>query len=314
MTSSSPSSFSARDKAPFESSLITKPHAVGQLAELACRWEVLARKAGNVCPGLEYPDLTVQDFLASAAAIAPNMDRAVDQPLGVTILGAVEATRRVANTNTNLGIVLLLAPLARVPRELPLNVATLTEIIETSTVADARRVYEAIRLARPAGLGSAPDQDIAAEPILPLHQVMALARHRDRIAEQYATGFALVLEDITPELIRRVQRHGNLERALVETQLWLMSRYLDSHIERKRGTQEAGAVMESARRLASLDLSSPEGRHAFVAFDAWLRADNHARNPGTTADLLAASLFTALRQHAIPADVPFAWPDHPFEN
>src|SRR5205823_13279644 len=88
---------------------------IGNLAQLACTWEVLARKAGNVCPGREFPDLTVADFLKSAAAIAPIMDQAPFQPLGATILRSIEATRRVVNTNTNPDIVLLLAPLASVP-------------------------------------------------------------------------------------------------------------------------------------------------------------------------------------------------------
>src|ERR1700681_4502992 len=88
---------------------------IGYLAQVACTWEVLARKAGNVCPGREYSDLTVNDFLLSAAAIAPVMEQAVSQPIGLNVLRANEANRRVVSTNTNLGIVLLLVPLASVP-------------------------------------------------------------------------------------------------------------------------------------------------------------------------------------------------------
>src|ERR1051325_6484441 len=96
-------------------------HSIGYLAQVACTWEVLARKAGNVCPGRENRDLTVNDCLVSAAAIAPILNDAPTQPLGVTILRAIEATRRVVKTNTNLGIVLLLAPLASVPLGVPLR-------------------------------------------------------------------------------------------------------------------------------------------------------------------------------------------------
>src|SRR4051794_23934193 len=96
---------------------------IGYLAQVACTWEVLARKAGNVCPGREYPDLTVNDFLVSAAAIAPILDEAANQAIGFTILKAIEATRQVALSNTNLGIVLLLAPLASVPLDQPLRPA-----------------------------------------------------------------------------------------------------------------------------------------------------------------------------------------------
>src|SRR5476651_1627908 len=110
---------------------------IGSLAQLACTWEVLARKAGNVCPGREFPDLTVNDFLASAAAIAPVLEAAPHQPLGITILRCIEETRKVVNTNTNLGIVLLLAPLASVPVDQPLRPG-LAEVLRRTTIEDSR--------------------------------------------------------------------------------------------------------------------------------------------------------------------------------
>src|SRR4051794_36532710 len=116
--------------------------SIGYLAQVACTWEVLARKAGNVCPGREYADLTVNDFLLSAAAIAPVMDRAPHQPIGRTILDAITATRRVVATNTNLGMVLLLAPLASVPLDQPLR-AGVAERLAKLTVEDSVHVYEA---------------------------------------------------------------------------------------------------------------------------------------------------------------------------
>src|SRR5450755_2045046 len=132
---------------------------IGSLAHVACTWEVLARKAGNVCPGREFPDLSVNDFLVSAAAIAPVLEQAPQQPLGVTILRCIEETRKVVNTNTNLGIVLLLAPLASVPLDQPL-LPGLIDVLQRTTVEDSRNVYAAIRLAEPGGLGEAKEQDV----------------------------------------------------------------------------------------------------------------------------------------------------------
>src|SRR5947208_14601553 len=159
---------------------------IGYLAQVACTWEVLARKAGNVCPGREFPDLTVNDFLVSAAAIAPVLDQAPHQPLGITILRCIEETRKVVKTNTNFGIVLLLAPLASVPLDQPLRPG-LRELLARTTVEDSRNVYAAIRLAKPGGLGTVEEQDVSQEPTLPLRDVMALAMDRDLIAAQYAT-------------------------------------------------------------------------------------------------------------------------------
>src|SRR5687768_2682504 len=118
----------------------------GLCAQLACIWEVTARKAGNVHRFQDFDDVTYLDFLVSAAAAAPILDTAEQRPIGATILAAIRATRQVSTTNTNLGIVLLLAPLAAVPREQPLNEGV-QGVLESLTVADAREAYAAIRLA-----------------------------------------------------------------------------------------------------------------------------------------------------------------------
>jgi triphosphoribosyl-dephospho-CoA synthase len=287
--------------------------SIGYYAQVACTWEVLARKAGNVCPGREYPDLTVNDFLASAAAIAPILEKAPDRPVGATVLAAIEATRKVVSTNTNLGIVLLLAPLASIPLDQPLQPA-LGIRLRGMTVEDSCNLFAAIRLAKPSGLGEAPKQDVRTEPTLPLRDIMVLTKG-DRIAEQYKNDFKPVLEWFVPLLIRCVRQRNNIERAIVETQLQLLSGYQDTHILRKHGIREAMKVRDAAQDVLHLGgLDTPAGQQAFLDFDEWLRADNHARNPGTTADLLAACLFVALRQEAIAPAVPFVWNEHPFAS
>jgi triphosphoribosyl-dephospho-CoA synthase len=286
------------------------PHparTIGGLAQLACTWEVLARKAGNVCPGREFPDLTVADFLNSAAAIAPILDQAPTQPLGVTILRCIEETRKVVNTNTNLGIVLLLAPLASVPLDEPLQPG-LSQVLSQTTVEDARNAYAAIRLANPGGLGAAPEQDVRDEPTLPLRDVMALAMERDLIAAQYATDFDVVRNLLAVGLTQAASKYGNLERAIIEMQLYLLFRNGDDLIRRKTGKDLPR--LTAITILNALDTS--EGRQAFIKFDAFLRSDNHLRNPGTTADLIAAALFVALREGSITQDMPFEWKNHPF--
>ncbi len=283
--------------------------SIGNLARLACEWEVLARKAGNVCPGREFPDLTVDDFLKSAAAIAPVMDQAPHQPLGVTILRSIEETRRVVNTNTNLGIVLLLAPLASVPLEVPLQ-AGLSRVLAQTTVKDARNVYAAIRLAKPGGLGTVEEQDVADEPTLPLRDVMALAKERDLIAAQYATDFAVALQTVRDCLINMVRDYGNVEKAIVASHLYLLLRNGDDLIRRKLGNDDGISRVAIFNILNGLNTQA--GRQQFLELDAFLRSDNHVRNPGTTADMIAAGLFAALRENQIAAETPFPWVDHPF--
>ena len=91
--------------------------SIGQCATLACLLEVSAPKPGNVHRGADFEDMTFVDFAISAVAIAPAMENAVRHGVGQAVWEAIQATRALVRTNTNLGTVLLLAPLAAVPRD-----------------------------------------------------------------------------------------------------------------------------------------------------------------------------------------------------
>src|SRR5881296_4174083 len=129
---------------------------VAAAAQLACLLEASAPKPGNVSPLARFHDATYEDFLASAVAIGPALAAAGEHPLGATIRAAVEATARWVPSNTNLGLVLLLAPLARAALMSSSNDAALRAAVAATlgetTVADAREVYAAIRQARPGAL------------------------------------------------------------------------------------------------------------------------------------------------------------------
>ena len=174
-------------------------------AQLACLLEASAPKPGNVSPGRHFADLRYEDFLASAAAIGEPLASVGLRPVGATVRLAVEATARWTRSNTNLGIVLLLTPLARAALEEGsfMNLrSALRRVLEATTVDDARDVYEAIRRARPGGLGREEAQDVADEPTLTLLEVMRLAAHRDGVAREYATAFEVTFETGAPVLDR----------------------------------------------------------------------------------------------------------------
>src|SRR5437016_1103988 len=120
--------------------------SIGLCAQLACIWEATARKPGNVHRRRDFEDTTYLDFLHSAAVIAPFLEDA-SRDVGDTVLQCIQATRNVTGKNTNLGIVLLLAPLARVPQGEDLR-SGLNRLLDNLDVADSRAAYEAIRLAR----------------------------------------------------------------------------------------------------------------------------------------------------------------------
>jgi triphosphoribosyl-dephospho-CoA synthase len=272
--------------------------------QLACLLEVVAPKPGNVSVGASFHDTHAEDFLASAAAIGPVFASAGTQPVGWTIRAAIEATRRWTAVNTNLGIVLLLAPLARASCDHRSGTLRnrLAATLARTTVEDTRDVYAAIRLAAPAGLGRVAEQDIAATPTVPLRDAMVLAADRDAIAREYATEFQTTFDVGAPALLRALREGLSWSEATVETYLTLLAAAPDSHIARKLGPQEAAAVQRGAREiLAAGGVRRPAGREAIAALDRDLRDPRNAWNPGATADLTTAAIFVAL--------VEGAWPD-----
>jgi triphosphoribosyl-dephospho-CoA synthase len=267
---------------------------------LACLLEATARKAGNVHPGAAFEHLNYNDFVRSAEACAPVIARASERGVGPTVLEAVRATKACCEHNTNLGIILLLTPLAAVPPGTPLADG-IGEVLSRLTDEDTAATYDAIRLAAPRGLGNSDEADVSrGTPDGSLLHAMKLAADRDLVAAQYATGFRLILQFGMPLLIPVADFPSQWEQAIVRLQLELMSDCADTDIQRKCGTIDA---VESARRAQAVISAnwphSLEGRSRFREFDRWLRARQSQRNPGTTADLVTACLFAALREELV---------------
>jgi len=267
---------------------------IGQFATLACLLEATAPKVGNVHRGADFENLTFTDFVVSAVAIGPAMENAKSNGIGVTVLESVKATRRLVDTNTNLGMVLLLSPLAAIPREESLTIG-IPKLLRNLTPEDSRLVYEAIRLAQPGGMGQVEEMDVATEAPPDLLAAMSAAADRDLIARQYVTDFDLVLNKVAPWLSEAAGR-WSLTDAIIHTHLRLLAEYPDSLIARKCGLEMATDVSTYAAAVVAAGSPGEDSYHEAAAdLDFFLRSDGHRRNPGTSADLIAAGLFALLR-------------------
>jgi triphosphoribosyl-dephospho-CoA synthase len=271
-------------------------YSIGQCATLACFLEATAPKLGNVHRGTDFDDLKYSDLIVSAIMIGPVMENAAARRLGETVLEAVRATHDAVGTNTNLGTILLLAPLAAVPRERPLSQGV-ADLLNRLGADDARLVYEAIRLARPGGMGRVGEADLAGAPPTDLIAAMRLAADRDLVARQYANGFQEVLHTVVPALKNGLDQGWGTNAAIVHAQMTIMSRFPDSLIARKCGMENAQRAADHAAEVLKSGTPNDEAFWAAAAdLDFWLRSDGHRRNPGTTADLIAAGLFVLLRE------------------
>ncbi|MGZ8218704.1 triphosphoribosyl-dephospho-CoA synthase [Methylomagnum sp.] len=262
----------------------------------ACELELQAFKPGNVSVHSEGHDMTVEDFRRSAAASAPFLcDETLS--LGEKIFYAVDATWAAVGCNTNLGIVLLSAPLIRAFESRTAGETlreALAKVLAHTTVADADWVYRAIRRAQPGGLGAAPEQDIREEPQVTLLEAMRLAEHRDRIAFQYTNSYADILNSAIPRYHAALSQWDDEVWATVMVFVGLLASFPDSHVERKFGAQYSRMI---ARRMAEIEetLSGAETpqRAMRLLQDVDSEFKAYGINPGTTADLTVACLLVA---------------------
>jgi triphosphoribosyl-dephospho-CoA synthase len=327
---------------------------------LACVWEARAPKVGNVHPAAAFDDCRFEDFCAAADRIAPILAGTADSasPRGGGYLGdrvwrAILATREVTSANVNLGIVLLIAPLATSKDR-----AAVAKVLAGMDGRDGAAVYRAIALAAPGGVkrdevderwdvaggNRETESDVGdaakrkTETGVDLIAAMRMARDRDRIALQYADDFGDFFDSVVPVMLSALSQTVDIGEAILRGQLRLMASGRDTLIERKCGPQVAD---EAVRRAAACLPATPaepmdiiEGAtHHWISqkvpptidplegathhdplegathhdplegathhwdpnkiadFDAWLRADGNRRNPGTTADLIAAALY-----------------------
>ena len=275
------------------------PNPVADAVWRACLEELAAPKPGNVSFASAGHGMEADDFVTSARCSAQVLGTP-GLSLGARILGSIEATRAAVGCNTNLGIVLLCAPLAQAALdgdpERPLR-ATLTDVLAAAGVDDTERVFAAIRRAAPAGLGASRRHDVQSPATAPLLAVMREAEDRDRVARQYARCFEDVFDLGLPALARSRARWPGVQ-AVVALYLAFLARFKDSHIERKLGTVAAEGVRREALRLVEgLESSkSPEMNVEELAhFDCSLK--HRGINPGTSADLTVATLLAGNLLH-----------------
>lgn len=270
------------------------PSVVAEALRIASIADVQAFKPGNVSLRSPGHGMCAEDFLVSAEAVA----RVIAAPglrVGERILRAIRATREVVACNTNLGIVLLCAPLAHAalqPAVEPGLRGRLRAVLAQLEVEDAELTYRAIRLAEPGGLGSSARHDVSSVPTVTLLEAMQEARLRDRIAWQYVTGFEDIFESGTGVAREALARWGSIEWAAVAVYLAFLARYPDSHVERKHGEAVARGVVRDAQGPAQAlrgTANPSQAMPVLEAFDRWLKA--RSINPGTTADLTVASLL-----------------------
>lgn len=256
--------------------------------------DINALKPGNVHRFAGGHGMRYEDFLASAEVTTPLLCDP-ELPLGRRCLEAVRATRAAVGTNTNLGMILLFAPLvcaaqqSRAPADLR---PAFDRVVVAAQQDDVQAIFTAIAEASPGGLGRVEAHDVHSAADCTLRDAMAAATYRDRVARQFVTGAEDLFGVGLPVFKRYSGGVNGVEWATVRCYLILLASFPDSHVQRKHGPRMAQQVSRRAEAaLAELEQQCDPGTMTsrLLGLDReWKEA---GINPGTSADLTAASLL-----------------------
>jgi triphosphoribosyl-dephospho-CoA synthase len=280
-------------------------------------------KPGNVHRTRDYPDTRFEHFLAAAVACRPGFELAARRGCSIAkrelhpeqaqvgsiirdaTLVAVQAQR---GGNTSLGIITLFVPLAvaagmtKTRNSLPILRRNLKRVLESTTPADTIAFYEAIAASKPGGLGKSPQLD-ARDPSsrrqiidrrIGLLEVFRIASAWDAICLEWTTNYSTTFDLGYPYFRRELSKTNDINGAIVDTYLRILSEKPDTLIARKAGTRKA--KWASVRAKKALDLGGAKtiaGRKQIVQFDNDLGINGSLLNPGATADLTASVVALA---------------------
>ena len=301
---------------------ITK--TVANCASIAALLEASAYpKPGNVHRLNDMENTRYEHFLAGSVALGSIMGNLAERSyraedwstvgLGRCIKDAVDEMFIWQNGgNIHLGVILLFTPLSAAAgatfRDNEFDVMRLKEytqqIIAKAVLNDSIDIYAAIdRAMSQRNLGSADDLDVSdkrsierikRENITPL-RIFELCKERDMICHEWVTGFRTVFEKGYPYLRYKIKSGTSINDATVDTFLNILAEHPDSLIQRKTGIEAAQQVSDKAREILQAGgKSSEKGTKMLWSLDEELKQEKGLLNPGTTADLTAASLLVLL--------------------
>jgi len=292
---------------------------IGKLGEMATLFEVSAYpKPGNVHRTYDFEDMAYEDFLISSVCIRGHIEQVANKAfkyyptllsnikLGENILGSVEDTNKLVNTNTNLGISLLFMPIAAATAMLGddsiESLPNLVDILMRNTqVDDAIAFVKAIILSKAGGMDNKVSKynvnnsntiDELMTNNINLYDLLELSSKYDLLSYELTNKLPVIFKIGFPTYANLFDEYS-LNDAAIETYLTILSKTNDTLITRKYGQDIAEDVSKRAKNiLDTTEIESKNRLDALNKFDKYLHENRY--NPGSTADFTAASIFVTL--------------------
>ncbi|MDD2644020.1 MAG: triphosphoribosyl-dephospho-CoA synthase [Methanobacteriaceae archaeon] len=289
-----------------------KPELIGKISSISSVLEVSGYpKPGNVHRTRDFFDMSFEDFLISGVVTQNIITSSATQAkeilkdndyskahIGKYILEAVKETDNWIKNNTNLGIMMLEVPIAQAASisndftEIQENIG---KLLDATTVEDAVNLYDAINLASAGGMGEQEEYDVQSDNAKDelrknnqtMYDVLEISAGWDQLAFELTNKMPKIF-DIGFKTFDELRKDKRTNTATVQTFLTLLSKVPDTLISRKYGEEEASKVSESAKTLLN-EYGEEYFDKDLNYFDDYLYENNY--NPGTTADLTAASIM-----------------------
>jgi triphosphoribosyl-dephospho-CoA synthase len=267
--------------------------------KLCCYKEMDSIKPGNVHKYSEGHNMTTKDFYKSADIISKCLTKNNSHFCKKIFESVVEIKKKIKQ-NTNLGIILLLAPITSIILENGILSKKklhqrLIFLIKKQNIKNSMLFYKAIKIAKPGGLGQSNNYDVNNIPNVGLYNAMKYAEKKDLIAKQYVTGFKDIFKIGLPTYKKFKTKFKNDKWALTGVYLNFLNKLTDSHIKRKKGKKDAKKVRKDAKNYFKLlkykenDISMSILTKKLLLFDKKLKSKGI--NPGTSADLTVTTFF-----------------------
>ena len=273
-----------------------KHKCLSELAQIAMMLEVCAiTKPGNVDRLHDYDDTWLEHFLASAIFAkhafekaenfnCPMPDKTSGYGIGRLIYDAVSLTNTHSGGNTHFGAFLLLIPLIAGK-----GISGAKEIVKETTVEDAVLFYRAFSLTSvrmnesdEMDVNSPDAEDQLREKNMTLYDVMDYSSRCDMVSKEWVSGFFL-----TRQTADFLLGSGRGKDAVPDAYMNLLASEEDTFVAKKFGREASLWTMETAKKVLSGEISCEE-------FDAMCLSKGV--NPGSTADIVIAGIFTALME------------------
>jgi len=160
--------------------------------------------------------------------------------------------------------------------------------VRATTPTDAANTYRAISHAAPGGLGKVPELDVndvssiaeIRKRNLSLLEVFRISAKYDTISREWVNDFSVTFDIGLPFLIQELKSTEDINAAVVDTYLRILSLIPDTLVARKQGIKVAKQISLRAKRVLKMGgMRTPKGRRGVELMDEALQSPDISQLP-----------------------------------